>query len=82
MPDPAAELPALPPEPTAGPGLGTVTLSTSLLGDLQVPGSPKQAAMLQALGAHAAVYTTRARGDGTRSRSAEAWPTTPCTRAS
>ncbi|MDN3563155.1 hypothetical protein ACFQY5_41060 [Paeniroseomonas aquatica] len=53
MPDPAAEPPALPQDPATG--SGTVTLSTSLLGDLQVPGSPEQAATLQALAARAAV---------------------------
>lgn len=63
MPDPTAEPPALPPEPVPGPG--TVTLSTILLSDLQVPGTPDQAATLQALAARAAVYETRARGGGT-----------------
>ena len=57
--------------PAAGPG--TVTLSTSLLGDLQVPGTPEQAATLQALAARAAVYATRARGDGTRRTYRSAW---------
>ena len=71
MPDPTTETPAPPPEPTTGPG--TVTLSTSLLGDLQVPGSPEQAATLQALAARAAVYATRARGDGTRRTYRSAW---------
>ena len=71
MPDPAAEPPALPTEPLPGPGI--VTLSTSLLGDLQVPGSPEQAATLQALAARAAVYATRASGDGTRRTYRSAW---------
>lgn len=52
---------------------GTVTLSTSLLGDLQVPGTPDQAAALQALAARAAVYATRARGEGTRRAYRSAW---------
>ena len=42
MPDPTAEPPALPQDPATGPG--TVTLSTSLLGDLQVLGTPERAA--------------------------------------
>ncbi|MCK8788052.1 tyrosine-type recombinase/integrase [Roseomonas sp. NAR14] len=52
---------------------GTVTLHTSLLGDLVVPGTPAQAAELQALAARAAVYATRARGDGTRRAYRSAW---------
>ena len=71
MSDFAPESPALPREPTASPG--TVTLSTSLLGDLQVPGTPELAATLQALAARAAVYATRARGDGTRRTYRSAW---------
>lgn len=71
MSDPAPEPPAPLPKPTTGPG--TVTLSTSLLGDLQVPGTPEQAATLQALAARAAVYATRARGDGTRRTYRSAW---------
>ena len=50
-----------------------MTLSTSLLGDLQVLGTPEQAATLQALAARAAVYATRARGDGTRRSYRSAW---------
>jgi hypothetical protein len=64
MTDPNDKPPALLPEPTTG--AGTVTLPTSLLCDLRVPGTPEQAATLQALVARAAVYATRARGDGTR----------------
>ena len=71
MPDPADRAPCPAPEPLPGPG--TVTLSTSLLGDLQVPGTPEQAATLQALAARAAVYATRARGDGTRRTYRSAW---------
>ena len=71
MPDPQAEPPALPQDPATGPG--TVTLSTSLLGELQVPGSPEQAATLQALAARAAVYATRARGGDTRWTYRSAW---------
>ena len=66
MPDRTPEPPAPPPEPATATSTGTVTLSTGLFGDLQVPGSPEQAATLQALAARAAVYATRARGDGTR----------------
>lgn len=51
----------------------TITLSTSLLGNLEVPGTPEQAAELQALSARAAVYATRARGDGTRRTYRSAW---------
>ena len=61
----------VPADPPASPD--TVTLSTSLLGDLQVPGPPEQAAALQALSARAAVYATRARGDGTRRAYRSAW---------
>ena len=69
MSDPVPASPALLPERPAT----TVTLSTSLLGDLQVPGNPDQAATLQALSARAAVYATRARGDGTRRTYRSAW---------
>ncbi|RYI35387.1 MAG: hypothetical protein EON48_01030 [Acetobacteraceae bacterium] len=71
MPDPAAKPPALSSELMNGPG--TVTLSTSLLGDLQVPGSPEQTATLQALAARATVYATWARGDATRRTYRSAW---------
>ena len=64
MPDHTPQPPALPQK--SAPGPGTVTLSTSLLGDLQVRGTPEQAATLQALAARAGVYATRARCDGTR----------------
>ena len=51
MPDPAAGPPAPVPELTSD--AGTVTLSTSQLGDLQVPGRPEQSATLRALAARA-----------------------------
>ena len=73
MPDPTPEPPAPLPNPTPGSTTGTATISTSLLGDLQVPGSPEQAATIQALAARAAVYATLARGDGTRRTYRSAW---------
>ena len=41
------------------------TLHTGLLGELVVPGGAPRAAELEALAARAAVYATRARGEGT-----------------
>ncbi|WP_043839260.1 hypothetical protein [Muricoccus aerilatus] len=57
-------MPSLP--PIAPVAAETLLLHTRLLGDLRVQGSPDQAAELQALSARAAVYATRARGEGTR----------------
>jgi hypothetical protein len=55
------------PEPAiASPENDSLTLHTDLLGDLQVPGGARRSVELEALAARAAVYATRARGDGTR----------------
>ncbi len=68
-----APLPA--PDPGAGPGLAEadLLLHTDLLGDLVVPGGAARSAELAALAARAAVYATRARGDGTRRVYRSAW---------
>jgi integrase len=50
-----------------------LTLHTDLLGDLQVPGAAGRSAELEALAARAAIYATRARGDGTRRVYRSAW---------
>ena len=68
MPPPLPEA-SPPPRPPAR----TLLLRTSLLGDLRVLGSPNQAVELQALSARAAVYATRARGEGTRRAYRSAW---------
>ncbi|MHB0722772.1 hypothetical protein ACX4M5_07690, partial [Roseomonas mucosa] len=52
---------------------GSLTLHTSLLGDLVVPGGAARAAELRELAAQAAVYATRARGPGTRRAYRSAW---------
>ena len=46
---------------------------TDLLGDLQLPGGLGRSAELDALAARAAIYATRARGDGTRRVYRSAW---------
>ena len=51
----------------------SLTLHTDLLGDLRVPGGAGRGAELEALAARAAVYATRARGDGTRRVYRSAW---------
>ena len=62
------------PEPVITPPEGgSLTLHTDLLGDLQVPGSMGRPVELEALAARAAVYATRARGDGTRRVYRSAW---------
>ncbi|WP_158743597.1 tyrosine-type recombinase/integrase [Acidisphaera sp. L21] len=55
------------------PGGNSLTLHTDLLGDLQVPGAAGRGAELEALAARAAIYATRARGDGTRRAYRSAW---------
>jgi len=59
-------------EPQPG---NSLTLHTSLLGELTIPGGAARAAELQALSARAAVYATRARGEGTRRAYRSAWKT-------
>jgi len=62
-------------EPPALAADGALTLHTSLLGDLVVPGGAVGAAELDALSARAAVYATRARGPGTRRTYRSGWST-------
>src|SRR6478752_9419829 len=50
-----------------------VVLQTDLLGPLTVPASAAHAAELEELSRRAAVYATRARGDGTRRAYRSAW---------
>jgi len=50
-----------------------LTLHTDLLGDLQVPGAAGRGAELEALSVRAALYATRARGEGTRRVYRSAW---------
>jgi hypothetical protein len=52
---------------------GAFRLETSLLGPLVVPGGAAHAMELEALSARAAVYATRARGEGTRRAYRSAW---------
>ena len=52
---------------------GTLRLSTELLGDLLIPDGAARAQELEALGARAAQYATRARGPGTRRVYRSAW---------
>jgi site-specific recombinase XerD len=52
---------------------GSLILQTSLLGPLTVPDGAARAAELEELSRRAAVYATRARGDGTRRAYRSAW---------
>jgi site-specific recombinase XerD len=52
---------------------GALILQTSLLGPLTVPDGAARAAELEELSRRAAVYATRARGDGTRRAYRSAW---------
>ena len=58
------------PHPVGG---GTLTLQTTLFGRLTVPNDDARASELEELSRHAAVYATRARGDGTRRAYRSAW---------
>jgi site-specific recombinase XerD len=71
--DPTLEPPA--PVATARPPHepGALILQTSLLGPLTVPDGDGRAAELEELSRRAAVYATRARGDGTRRAYRSAW---------
>jgi len=70
-----------PPEGAAGPGplpapaapAGSLVLQTALFGPLRVPDGASRAAELEELSRRAAVYATRARGDGTRRAYRSAW---------
>jgi hypothetical protein len=59
--------------PTATGAPGSLTLQTTLFGPLSVPGGAGRAAELEELSRRAAVYATRARGDGTRRAYRSAW---------
>ena len=52
---------------------GSLTLHTDLLGNLQVPDGASRRAELEAFSVRAALYATRARGDGTRRVYRSAW---------
>src|SRR4051812_47485010 len=52
---------------------GSLTLQTTLFGPLSVPDGAARAAELEELSRRAAVYATRARGDGTRRAYRSAW---------
>ena len=54
-------------------GQGDVTLQTSLFGPLTVPDGAARADELEELSRRAALYATRARGDGTRRAYRTAW---------
>ena len=72
MPDAGAPpLPGAPDPPDTRPG--ALTLHTDLLGDLQVPRGAGCGPELEALAARAALYATRARGEGTRRVYRSAW---------
>jgi site-specific recombinase XerD len=68
----AAALPAPEPASHATPS-GSLILHTTLLGPLTVPDGAGRAAELEELSRRAAVYATRARGDGTRRAYRSAW---------
>jgi site-specific recombinase XerD len=77
-PAPPTPEPASPTAPSgASPGspvrAGSLTLHTTLLGPLTVPEGAAHAAELEELSRRAAVYATRARGDGTRRAYRSAW---------
>lgn len=59
--------------PTAAAGPGPLTLQTTLLGPLTVPDGADRAAEIEELSRRAAIYATRARGDGTRRAYRSAW---------
>ena len=61
---------AAPGRPDAG---TTLTLQTTLFGPLAVPNGAARAAEIEELSRRAAVYATRARGDGTRRAYRAAW---------
>ena len=61
---------AIEPPPADG---GALTLQTTLFGPLSVPNGAARAAEIEELSRRAAVYATRARGDGTRRAYRAAW---------
>jgi integrase len=60
-------------DPAADSGQGALVLPTTLLGPLVIPAGPARATELEDLEARAAIYATRARGDGTRRAYRAAW---------
>jgi site-specific recombinase XerD len=86
LPDPGSQagrpspLPAsasVPPYAAAAPDRdsapGSLTLQTTLFGPLRVPNAAHRAAELEDLSRRAALYATRAKGDGTRRAYRSAW---------
>ena len=71
--DPAAGLRPLPSPADAAVRSGPLTLETSLLGPLSVPDGAGRAAEIEELSRRAALYATRAKGDGTRRAYRAAW---------
>jgi site-specific recombinase XerD len=73
LPCPAGS--AAPAADPADPGAvpGRLTLQTTLLGPLSVPNGANRAAELEELSRRAALYATRAKGDGTRRAYRSAW---------
>jgi len=61
------------PSPAPAAPAGSLVLQTSLFGPLRVPDGAGRAAELEELSRRAAVYATRARGDGTRRAYRSAW---------
>ncbi len=61
------------PTATTGSEDGSLLLHTDLLGELIVPGGAGRSVDLQRLAARAAIYASRARGDGTRRVYRSAW---------
>jgi site-specific recombinase XerD len=79
MPDSLDRDPAGAPDPdlarpeTAATAAGPLTLQTTLFGPLTIPDSAGHAAEIEELSRRAAIYATRARGDGTRRAYRSAW---------
>src|SRR6516165_6619483 len=71
--DASAESEPLPSPSDAAPDDGRFTLETALLGPLPVPDGAAHAAEIDELSRRAAVYATRARGEGTRRAYRSAW---------
>ena len=65
--------PGLPDDAAPPPGDDHLALRTDLLGELLVPGGAGRSTELEALAVRAALYATRARGDGTRRVYRSAW---------
>ena len=72
-PTAASSGPAPLPHPVTDATDGSFTLQTALFGPLTVPDGANRGAELEELSRRAAVYATRARGDGTRRAYRSAW---------